>query len=80
MEVTLTQKKICQGFKIQNLGEYHDLLADVFKNFQNMGLAIYERDPAHFLSPTGLDMQKLTINTWKTKIKITNNHILSIGT
>ena len=37
--------------------EYHDfyvqgetLLADVFENFQNMCLKIYEFDPAHFLS------------------------------
>ena len=37
--------------------EYHDfyvqretLLADVFENFQNMCLKIYELDPAHFLS------------------------------
>ena len=30
------------------------LLADVFKNFRNMYLEIYELDPAHFLTTPGL--------------------------
>ena len=41
----------------KNLGEYHDvyvqsdtfLLADVFENFRNMCIEVYEFDPAHFL-------------------------------
>ena len=45
-------------FKLKNLGEYHDLyiqsdtllLADVFENFRNKCLEVYELDPAHFLS------------------------------
>ena len=49
-------------FKIKNLGEYHDLfvqsdtlfLADVFQNFENMCLEIYEFDPVKFLKATGL--------------------------
>ena len=49
-------------FKLKNLGEYHDLyvqsntflLADVFENFRNKCIEIYELDPAHFLSATGL--------------------------
>ena len=33
------------------------LLADVFENFQNMCLEIYELDPAHFLTALGLAWQ-----------------------
>ena len=33
------------------------LLADVFENFQNMCLEIYELDPAHFLTALGLTWQ-----------------------
>ena len=57
-------KRVCKDFEI-NLGEYHDLyaqndillLADVFQNFQNMCLEIYELDPAKFLSAPGLAWQ-----------------------
>ena len=52
-------------FKIlcnKNLGGYHDLyvqsdtllLADVFENFRNICIKVYELDPAHFLSAPGL--------------------------
>ena len=45
-------------FRLKNLGEYHDLyvqsdallLANVFENFRNKCLEVYELDPAHFLS------------------------------
>ena len=55
-------KRIFKDFEIKNLGEYHDfyaqsdtlLLADVFENFRNMCLEIYEVDPAKFLSVPGL--------------------------
>ena len=48
-------------FKLNNLGEYHDLyvqsdtllLANVFDNFRNKCLEVYELDPAHFLSLPG---------------------------
>ena len=44
------------------LGDYHDLyvqsdtliLADVFENFRNKCIEIYEVDPAHFLYVPGL--------------------------
>ena len=44
-------------FKLENLGEYQDLyvksdtllLADVFENFTNTCLKVYEFDPVHFL-------------------------------
>ena len=54
--------KIFKKFKLKNLGNYHDLyvqsdtllLADVFENFRNMCIEIFELDPAHFLSASGL--------------------------
>ena len=52
-------------FELNNLGEYHDLyvqsdtllLADVFENFRNKCLEVYELNPAHFLSLPGLAWQ-----------------------
>ena len=59
-------------FKLKNLGEYDDLyvqsdtllLADVFENFRNTCLKVYELDPAHFLSLPGL--------AWQACLKKTN--------
>ena len=56
---------VFKEFKLKNLGEYHDLyvqsdtllLADVFENFRNMCIKVYELDPAHFLSLAGLAWQ-----------------------
>ena len=50
-------KRVCKDLERKNLGEYYDLhvksdtllLADVFENFRNMCLKIYEHDPAKFL-------------------------------
>ena len=55
-------QNVWEVFEIKNLGEYHDLyaqsdtllLADVFENFRNKCIEIYEFDPAHFLSAPGL--------------------------
>ena len=55
-------QKVWDVFKIKNLGEYHDLyvqidtllLADIFENFRNMCLNVYELDPVHFVSAPGL--------------------------
>ena len=55
-------KRVYKEFKLKNLGDYHDLnvqidrllLADVFENFRNKCIEIYELDPAHFLSAPGL--------------------------
>ena len=56
---------VFKNFKLKNLGEYHDLyvkndsllLADVFENFRNMCIKVYELDPGHFLSLPGLAWQ-----------------------
>ena len=55
-------QKVFEELKLKNLGEYHDfyvqrdtlLLADVFENFRNKCIEIYELDLAHFLSAPGL--------------------------
>ena len=52
-------------YKLKNLGDYHDLyvqsdtllLADVFENFRNTCLKVYELNPANFLSLPGLAWQ-----------------------
>ena len=58
-------QKVWDVFEIKNRGEYHDLyvqsdtllLADVFENFRNMCLEIYELDPVYFVSAPGLVWQ-----------------------
>ena len=63
---------VFKRFKLENLREYHDLyvhsntllLADVFENFRNTCLKVYELDPAHFLSLSGL--------AWQACLKKTN--------
>ena len=58
-------QKVWDVFEINNRGEYHDLyvqsdtllLADVFENFRNMCLEIYELDPTYFVSAPGLAWQ-----------------------
>ena len=57
--------KVFKEFKLKNLGDYHNLyvqsntllLADVFENFRNICIEIYELDLAHFLSAPGLAWQ-----------------------
>ena len=54
-------KRFSKDFEIKYSGEYHDLyvqgntllLADVFENFQNICLELYEHDPVKFLSASG---------------------------
>ena len=49
-------------FEIKNLGEYRDLyvksdtllLSDVFENFRNKSIEMYELDPIYFVSSPGL--------------------------
>ena len=57
--------RVCKDFKIQNLGQYHDLyvqsdtllLADVFESFRNKFIEICELDVAYLISPTRLTLQ-----------------------
>ena len=60
------QKKLYEEFKMNNLGNYHDLyvqidtlqLSNVLEtNFRNKCIEIYELDPTHFLSSPGLVQQ-----------------------
>ena len=56
---------VFEEFKLKNLGDYYDLyvqsdtllLTDVFENFRNKCIEIYELEPAHFLSAPGLAWQ-----------------------
>ena len=58
-------QKVWEVFEIKNRGEYHDLhvqcdavlLADVFEDFRDKCIQIYEPDPAHFASALGLAWQ-----------------------
>ena len=58
-------KKVFEYLINKNLSDYHDLyvqsdtllLADVFENFRNTCIKVYELDPAHFLSAPGLAWQ-----------------------
>ena len=70
-------KRFCKDFEIKYLGEYHNLyvqsdtllLADVFENFRNMCLKVYEVDPAKFLSAPGLAWQA-ALKTTKVKLDL----------
>ena len=76
--------KVWKVFKILNLGEYHDLyvqsdtllLADVFENFRDKCIEIYELDPAHFLSAPGLAWQACLKKTGVELELITDNNML----
>ena len=66
-------QKVWQVLEIKNLGEYHDLyvqsdtllLADVFENFTNKIIEIYELDPAHFLASLfKKDKSRIRIINW----------------
>ena len=68
-------KRVYKEFNDKSLGDYHDLYvqsdtlieADVFENFRNKCIEIYELDPAHFLSPPGLAWQAALK---KTRVKL----------
>ena len=55
-------KTLYNSFKLQNLGELHDLymatdvmlLADVFESFRETALAKYELDPVHYITGPSL--------------------------
>ena len=58
-------QKFWDVFAIKFLGEYHNLyvqtdtllLADIYENFRNICLDIYELDPVYFVSAPGLAWQ-----------------------
>ena len=58
-------KRVFKSLNTKHLGDYRDLyvqsdtllLADLFENFRNMCIEVYELDPAHFLSAPGLAWQ-----------------------
>ena len=58
-------KRVYKEFNNKNIGDYHDLyvqsdtllLVDVFENYRNKWIEIYELDSAHFLSAPGLAWQ-----------------------
>ena len=58
-------KRVFKSLTNKNLGDYHDfyvqsdtlLLSDVFENFRNIDIKVYELDLAHFLSAPGLAWQ-----------------------
>ena len=60
-------QKLFEEFKLKNLGNYHALyvqsdtllLADVFENFRNKCIEIYELDPAHFFVCTWIRIASL---------------------
>ena len=76
-------KRVYKEFKLKNLGDYHDLnvqidtllLADVFENFRNKCIEIYELDPAHFLSAPGLVWQAC-LKKPKVKLELTDIDML----
>ena len=77
-------QKVWDTFNIKNLGEYHDLyvqsdtalLADVFENFRDKCIEIYELDPAHFLSAPGLAWQACLKKTEVELELLTDNDML----
>ena len=58
-------KRVFKNLNNKNIVNYHDLyvisdilfIADVFENFRNKHIEIYELDPANFLSAPGLAWQ-----------------------
>ena len=77
-------QKVFKEFNLKNLGDYHDLyvqsdtllLADVFENFRNKCIEIYELDPAHFLSALGLAWQACLKKTGIRLKLLTNDDML----
>ena len=73
-------QKVWDAFETKNCGKYHDLyvlcdtllLADVFENFRDKCIEIYELDPAHFLSAPGLAWQACLKKT-KVELELLTN-------
>ena len=73
--------KVFKELELKHFGEYHDLyvqsdtllLADVFENFRNMSIKVYELDPANFLTVPGLAWQSCLKKTEVKLELLTNN-------
>ena len=71
MQIICMQKRVCKDFELKKLGEYQDLyvqghkllLFNLFENFRNMCLKIYELGSTRFLTAPGL--------TWEAVLKKT---------
>ena len=69
-------KRVFKNLSNKNLGDYPDLyvqidtllLTDVFQNFRNMCIKVYELDPAHFLSAPELIWQACLKNRGRISI------------
>ena len=79
-------QKVWDVFEIKNLGEYHDLyvqsdailLAEVYENFRDKCIEIYQLDPAHFLSAPGLAWQACLKKTGVELGLLTDNDMLMV--
>ena len=77
-------QKVFKKFNNKNLGDYHDLyvqsntllLADVFENFRNKCIEIYEIVPAYFSSAPGLAWQACLKKTGIKLELLTKNDML----
>ena len=77
--------KVFKELKLKHLGEYHDLYvqsdtllpADVFENFRNMCIKVYELDPAHFLSAPGLAWQAC-LKKIDVKLELLTDFVMSL--
>ena len=80
-------KRVFKDLNNKNLGDYHELyvqsdtllLADVFENFKNKCIEIYELDPAHFLLAPGLAWQACLKKTEvKLELLMENDMLLTV--
>ena len=81
-------QKVFEEHKLKNLHEIHDLyvqrdtllLVDVFENFRNKCIEIYELDPVHFLSAPGLAWQaRLKKTGVKLELLTDNDLVIMVG-
>ena len=74
-------QKLWKVFRIKDMGGNHDfyvlsntlVLADVFENFRNKYIEIYELDPAHFFVSTRISMAPL-LKKGRSKFIIVNRY------
>ena len=77
-------QNVFKDLRLKILGDHHDLyfpsdtllLVDVFENFRNKCIKIYQLDPTYFLSVPGLAWQACLKNTEVELELLTNNDML----